>query len=114
MRRWLLLLLIVAAAFAFVVVPVFLFYPFRPQTATGPAVGYPIGRSGRGGAWAPRPGRAPARRTDVARVAALVGEGFDGLAAPAGRRFGVGGTAERLRDDVPGARIPCLRTRGRG
>ncbi len=40
MRRWLLLLLIVAAAVAFVVVPVFLFYPFRPQTEAGLAAGY--------------------------------------------------------------------------
>jgi hypothetical protein len=40
MKRWLLLLLIVAAAVAFVVVPVFLFYPFRPQTETGLAAGY--------------------------------------------------------------------------
>jgi len=40
MRRWLLLLLIVAAAVAFVVVPVFLLYPFRPQTETGLAAGY--------------------------------------------------------------------------
>ena len=40
MRRWLLLLLIVAAAFAFVVVPVFLINPGRPQTETGLAAGY--------------------------------------------------------------------------
>jgi len=40
MKRWLLLLLIVAAAVAFVVVPVFLFYPFRPQTEAGLAAGY--------------------------------------------------------------------------
>ena len=40
MKRWLLLLLIVAAAFAFVVVPVFLIRPFRPQTEAGLAVGY--------------------------------------------------------------------------
>jgi hypothetical protein len=40
MRRWLLLLLIVAAAVAFVVVPVYLIWPFRPQTETGLAVGY--------------------------------------------------------------------------
>jgi hypothetical protein len=40
MRRWLLLLLIVAAALAFVVVPVYLIWPFRPQTETGLAVGY--------------------------------------------------------------------------
>jgi hypothetical protein len=40
MRRWLLLLLILTVAVAFVVVPVFLFYPFRPQTETGLAVGY--------------------------------------------------------------------------
>ena len=40
MKRWLLLLLIVAAAIAFVVVPVFLIQPFRPQTERGLAVGY--------------------------------------------------------------------------
>ena len=44
MRRWLLLLLIVAAAIAFVVVPVFLIQPFRPQTETGLAVGYEVRR----------------------------------------------------------------------
>ena len=40
MRRWLLLLLIIAAAFAFVVVPVYLINPMRPQTETGLALGY--------------------------------------------------------------------------
>ena len=44
MRRWLLLLLIVAAALAFVVVPVYLIWPFRPQTETGLAVGYEVRR----------------------------------------------------------------------
>jgi hypothetical protein len=44
MKRWLLLLLTVAAAVALVVVPVFLFYPFRPQTETGLAVGYEMRR----------------------------------------------------------------------
>jgi hypothetical protein len=47
MKRWLLLLLFVAAALAFVVVPVFLIQPFRPQTARGLAVGYELR------AWAP-------------------------------------------------------------
>ena len=40
MKRWLLLLLIVAAAVAFVVVPVYLIWPFRPQTGRGLAAGY--------------------------------------------------------------------------
>jgi hypothetical protein len=44
MKRWLLLLLIVAAAVAFVVVPVFLIQPFRPQTERGLAVGYEVRR----------------------------------------------------------------------
>jgi hypothetical protein len=44
MKRWLLLLLIVAAAAAFVVVPIFLIWPFRPQTETGLAVGYEVRR----------------------------------------------------------------------
>jgi thiol:disulfide interchange protein len=44
MRRWLLLLLIVAAAVAFVVVPVYLIWPFRPQTERGLAVGYEVRR----------------------------------------------------------------------
>ena len=44
MKRWLLLLLIVAAALAFVVVPVFLIQPFRPQTERGLAVGYEVRR----------------------------------------------------------------------
>jgi hypothetical protein len=44
MKRWLLLLLIVAAAMAFVVVPVMLIQPFRPQTERGLAVGYEVRR----------------------------------------------------------------------
>ena len=44
MKRWLLLLLIVAAAFAFVVVPFFLIQPFKPQTERGLAVGYEVRR----------------------------------------------------------------------
>ena len=44
MKRWLLLLLIIAAAVAFVVVPVFLIQPFRPQTERGLAVGYEVRR----------------------------------------------------------------------
>jgi hypothetical protein len=44
MKRWLLLFLIVAAAIAFVVVPVFLIQPFRPQTERGLAVGYEVRR----------------------------------------------------------------------
>ncbi|MDT5270015.1 MAG: hypothetical protein QOH49_2201 [Acidobacteriota bacterium] len=44
MKRWLLLLLIVAAALAFVVVPVYLIQPFRPQTERGLAVGYEVRR----------------------------------------------------------------------
>lgn len=44
MKRWLLLFLIIAAAVAFVVVPVFLIQPFRPQTERGLAVGYEVRR----------------------------------------------------------------------
>ena len=44
MRRWLLLLLIIAAAFAFVVVPIFLIQPFKPQTERGLAIGYEVRR----------------------------------------------------------------------
>jgi hypothetical protein len=44
MRRWLLLLLIVAAALAFVVVPFFLSQPFRPQTERALAVSYEVRR----------------------------------------------------------------------
>jgi hypothetical protein len=44
MKRWLILLLIVLAALAFVVVPFFLIQPFRPQTETGLAVGYQVRR----------------------------------------------------------------------
>ena len=40
MRRWLLLLLTVAAAVAFVAVPGLLIQPFRPQTERGLAAGY--------------------------------------------------------------------------
>ena len=46
MRRWLLplllFLLIIAASFAFVVVPVFLIQPFKPQTERSLAVGYAV------------------------------------------------------------------------
>ena len=44
MKRWLLLLFIVAAAAAFVFVPLYLIHPFRPQTETGLAVGYQVRR----------------------------------------------------------------------
>ena len=44
MKRWLLLLLIVAAAIAFVVVPVWLIQPFKPQTERALAVGYEVRR----------------------------------------------------------------------
>ena len=44
MRRWLLLLLTIAAALAFVVVPVLLIQPFRAQTETGLAAGYEVRR----------------------------------------------------------------------
>jgi len=44
MKRWFLLLLIIAAAVAFVVVPVFLIQPFRPQTEGGLAAGYEVRR----------------------------------------------------------------------
>lgn len=40
MKRWLLLLLIIAAAFAFVVAPHVLIWPFRPQTARALTAGY--------------------------------------------------------------------------
>jgi hypothetical protein len=42
MKRWLLLLLIIAASLAFVVVPVFLIQPFKPQTARSIEVGYAV------------------------------------------------------------------------
>jgi hypothetical protein len=42
MKRWLLLLLIIAAAFAFVVVPLFLIQPFKAQTGRALAVGYAV------------------------------------------------------------------------
>ena len=44
MKRWLLLLLIIAAAFAFVVVPIYLIQPFKPQTERGLAIGYEVRR----------------------------------------------------------------------
>jgi hypothetical protein len=44
MKRWLLLLLIVAASVAFVVLPLYLIWPFRPQTGTSLAVGYQVRR----------------------------------------------------------------------
>jgi hypothetical protein len=44
MKRWFLLLLIVATAVACVVVPVLLIQPFRPQTERGLAVGYEVRR----------------------------------------------------------------------
>jgi hypothetical protein len=44
MKRWLLLILVVLAALAFVVVPVFLIQPFRPQTARALEVGYELRR----------------------------------------------------------------------
>jgi hypothetical protein len=44
MKRWLLLLLIIAAAIAFVVVPVFLIQPFKPQTSRALSVGYEVKR----------------------------------------------------------------------
>jgi hypothetical protein len=47
MKRWLLLLLLVLAAVAFVVAPVYLIWPFRAQTGRGLAVGYEVKR------WAP-------------------------------------------------------------
>jgi hypothetical protein len=43
MKRWLLLLLIIAAALAFVV-PVWLVQPFKPQTTRALAVGYEVKR----------------------------------------------------------------------
>ena len=47
MKRWLSLIALVFVAFAFVAVPVWLIWPFRPQTPRGLAVGYAL----RG--WAP-------------------------------------------------------------
>jgi hypothetical protein len=44
MKRWLLLLLLVVAALAFVTVPVWLIQPFRPQTGRSLAVGYEVRR----------------------------------------------------------------------
>jgi hypothetical protein len=42
MKRWLLLLLIIASALALVAVPVFLIQPFKPQTERSLAVGYAL------------------------------------------------------------------------
>jgi Protein of unknown function (DUF3179) len=44
MNRWLLLLLIILAAFAFVVVPLYLIQPFKPQTSRALSVGYEVKR----------------------------------------------------------------------
>lgn len=44
MKRWLLLLLLVVAALAFVAVPVWLIQPFKPQTERALAVGYEVKR----------------------------------------------------------------------
>ena len=44
MKRWLLLLLLVAAALALLAVPVFLIQPFRPQTGRALAFGYEVRR----------------------------------------------------------------------
>jgi len=44
MKRWLLLLLAVAASLAFVAVPLYLVRPFRPQTGRALAVGYEVKR----------------------------------------------------------------------
>ena len=44
MKRWLLLFLIIALAFAFVIVPFFFIQPFKPQTPTSLAVGYEVKR----------------------------------------------------------------------
>ena len=44
MNRWLLLILVVFVALAFVVVPVFLIQPFRPQTARALEAGYELRR----------------------------------------------------------------------
>ena len=44
MKRWLLLFLIIALAFAFVVVPLFLIQPFKPQTPRALSVGYEVKR----------------------------------------------------------------------
>lgn len=42
MKRWFLLFLIIAAALALVVVPLFLIQPFKPQTGRALAVGYAV------------------------------------------------------------------------
>ena len=42
MKRWLLLLLIIAASLALVVAPVFLIQPFKPQTEKSLAAGYAL------------------------------------------------------------------------
>ncbi len=44
MKRWLALLLVVIAAVAFVVVPVYLIFPFRPQTPRALEIGYALRR----------------------------------------------------------------------
>jgi hypothetical protein len=44
MKRWLLLLLLIAAAFAFVVVPLYLIQPFKSQTSRALSVGYEVKR----------------------------------------------------------------------
>jgi len=44
MKRWLLFILVVLLTLAFVVVPVFLIQPFRPQTARSLEVGYELRR----------------------------------------------------------------------
>lgn len=44
MKRWLALILLVLVTLAFVVVPVLLIQPFRPQTARSLAVGYELKR----------------------------------------------------------------------
>jgi hypothetical protein len=44
MRRWLLFLLVVAAAVAFVAVPIYFIRPFTPQTEAGLAAGYWVRR----------------------------------------------------------------------
>lgn len=45
MKRWLLLLVFVLFALAFVLVPAFLIQPFRPQTSRALALGYEVRRA---------------------------------------------------------------------